>query len=78
VLAAAVEESSRLPGAPAAARAAGSDAVAVASDVRVLAVLRGREAPDGVLLVVAAAPPVARRLAGAAVRQRLTVAVRPP
>jgi len=54
------------------------DAVQVVSGVRVLAVLRGRDATDGVVLVVAAAPAAARRLAGAAARQRLTVAVRPP
>lgn len=53
------------------------DAREIASGVRVLAVLRG--GPDGgVVLVVAATAPVARRLAGAAARQRLTVAVRPP
>jgi pilus assembly protein CpaB len=51
------------------------DAVEVAGGVRVLAVL-GRTA-DGVVLVVAAPAPVARRLAGAAA-QRLTVTVRPP
>ena len=65
-------------GRPGTADGAGADAVVVASGVRVLAVLRGREAADGVLLVVAAPPSAARRLAGAAARQRLTVAVRPP
>jgi pilus assembly protein CpaB len=57
---------------------AAQDAAVVASGVRVLAVLRGRDAADGVLLVVAAPPSAARRLVGAAARQRLTVAVRPP
>ena len=55
-----------------------TDAVEVATGVRVLAVLRGDEAADGVVLVVAAAPAAARRLAGAAARHRLTVTVRPP
>jgi len=55
-----------------------SDAALVAGAVRVLAVLRGRDPADGVLLVVAAAPAAARRLAGAAARYRLTVTVRPP
>lgn len=54
------------------------DAVMIATGVRVLAVLRGKEAADGALLFVAAEPSVGRRLAGAAARQRLTVAVRPP
>ncbi len=54
------------------------DAVEVATGVRVLAVLRGKQDADGVVLVVAAEPAVARRLAGAATRQRLTVTVRPP
>lgn len=54
------------------------DAVPVALGVRVLAVLRGREVGDGALLVLAVDLPVARRLAGAAARSRLTVAVRPP
>lgn len=54
------------------------DAVTFATSVRVLAVVRGDEAADGVLLVVATAPAVARRLAGAAAGHRLTVAVRPP
>lgn len=55
-----------------------SDAVTLAPAVRVLAVLRGDDPADGVLLVVATAPALARRLAGAAVGHRLTVAVRPP
>ena len=54
------------------------DAVEVAAGVRVLAVLHGDEDADGVVIVVAAAPGVARRLAGAASRHRLTVTVRPP
>lgn len=54
------------------------DAVEIAAGVRVLAVLAGRDETDGVVLVVAATPPVARRLAGAAAGQRLTIAVRPP
>lgn len=54
------------------------DAVQVAGGVRVLAVLPGRDAADGALLVLAATPAAARRLAAAAARQRLTVAVRPP
>ena len=54
------------------------DAVAVASDVRVLAVLGARDPVDGVVVVVAATEQVARRLAGGAMRHRLTVAVRPP
>jgi Flp pilus assembly protein CpaB len=58
--------------------AGAADAVEVAAGVRVLAVLRGGEAADGVVLVVAAAPAVARRLAGVAGRSRLTVTVRPP
>ncbi len=53
------------------------DAVEVATAVRVLAVLRG-DAADGVVVVLAATSAVARRLAGAASRYRLTVAVRPP
>lgn len=69
-------------GTPVEAGAAGAgrptEAVQVVAGVRVLAVLGGRDATDGVLLVVAAAPAAARRLAGAAARQRLTVAVRPP
>jgi Flp pilus assembly protein CpaB len=55
-----------------------TDAVEVATGVRVLAVLRGDEVADGVVLLVAAAPAAARRLAGAAARHRLTVTVRPP
>jgi Flp pilus assembly protein CpaB len=54
------------------------DAVEVAAAVRVLAVLGGRDAADGVLLVVAATPAMARRLAGAAARHRLTASVRSP
>jgi len=61
-----------------AAGTGGREAVEVATGVRVLAVLRGDEATEGVVLVVAATPAVARRLAGAAARHRLTVAVRPP
>lgn len=57
---------------------AGTPAVEVATGVRVLAVLRGSEEADGVVLVVAAAPAAARRLTGAAARHRLTVTVRPP
>lgn len=60
------------------ASAAGGDAVAMASAVRVLAVLGGRDAADGVVVVVAATEQVARRLAGGAGRHRLSVAVRPP
>jgi Flp pilus assembly protein CpaB len=56
----------------------GTDAIEVATGVRVLAVLGGDEAADGVVLVIAAAPAAARRLAGAAARHRLTVTVRPP
>ncbi|HEY6744621.1 MAG TPA: Flp pilus assembly protein CpaB [Mycobacteriales bacterium] len=56
----------------------GGDAVDVATGVRVLAVLGGRDAADGVVLVVAATQPTARRLVGAAARHRLTVSVRPP
>lgn len=55
-----------------------ADAVEVATALRVLAVLRGDDATDGVVLVVAASPATARRLAGAAGRHRLTVTVRPP
>ncbi len=69
-------------GTPVEPDAAGGAPVAAAGQVvvgvRVLAVLRGPSAADGVLLVVAAAPAAALRLAGAAARQRLTVAVRPP
>lgn len=66
-------------GAPVDADAAGSkDAVEIAAGIRVLAVLRGKEDADGVVIVVAADPVVARRLAGSASRHRLTVAVRPP
>jgi Flp pilus assembly protein CpaB len=54
------------------------DAVEVATGVRVLAVLRGDDATDGVVVVVATTTAVARRLAGAATRHRLTVTVRPP
>ena len=54
------------------------DAVEVASGLRVLAVLRSRDAADGVVLVVAAGRSAARRLAGAATRHRLTVSVRSP
>jgi Flp pilus assembly protein CpaB len=54
------------------------DAVEVAAAVRVLAVLGSRDAADGVVLVVAATPPTARRLAGAAARHRLSVSVRSP
>jgi pilus assembly protein CpaB len=56
----------------------GGDAITLATAVRVLAVLRGNDAADGVLLVVAVSPAVSRRLAGAAAGHRLTVAVRPP
>jgi Flp pilus assembly protein CpaB len=56
----------------------GADAVMIATNVRVLAVLRGKDAADGALLVVAAEPSAGRRLTGAAARHRLTVAVRPP
>jgi Flp pilus assembly protein CpaB len=55
-----------------------ADAVELATAVRVLAVLRADDAADGVVLVVAASPATARRLAGAAARHRLTVTVRPP
>ena len=66
------------PVTPDGAQPAGGDAVDVATGVRVLAVLGGRDSADGVVLVVAATGPTARRLAGAAARQRLTVNVRPP
>jgi pilus assembly protein CpaB len=52
--------------------------VEVASAVRVLAVLGSRDPADGVVLVVATTQPVARALAGALARHRLTVTVRPP
>jgi pilus assembly protein CpaB len=64
------------PVAPDGTPTGGGDAVVIAGAVRVLAVLGGRDAADGVVLVVAATAPAARRLAGAAARQRLTVSVR--
>ena len=66
------------PLAPDGAPPAAGDAVEVATGVRVLAVLGGREAADGVVLVVGATQQTARRLVGAAARHRLTVSVRPP
>lgn len=56
----------------------GGDAVEIAAGVRVLAVLGGRDAADGAVLVVATSDLLARHLAGAAVRHRLTVSVRSP
>lgn len=56
----------------------GADAVEVAAGVRVLAVLGGDDPADGTVVVVAASPATARRLAGAAATHRLTVTVRPP
>jgi pilus assembly protein CpaB len=55
-------------------------ATVLAEGVRVLAVLGASSAPveDGAVLVVAADLPTARRLAVAAARQRLGVALRPP
>jgi Flp pilus assembly protein CpaB len=66
------------PVAPDGDQATAGDTVAVASGVRVLAVLGSRDPADGVVLVVATTPETARSLAGAAVRHRLTVNVRPP
>jgi pilus assembly protein CpaB len=56
----------------------GEDAAhAVASDVTVLAVPETGDTADGALLVVAATPAAAARLAAAAVTSRLSVVVRP-
>jgi len=66
------------PVAPDGTQATAGQTVAVASAVRVLAVLGSRDPADGVLLVVATGQAAARTLAGAAVRHRLTVNVRPP
>jgi Flp pilus assembly protein CpaB len=66
------------PVAPDGTQATAGETVTVASAVRVLAVLRARDPADGLVLVVAAGQAVARTLAGAAVRHRLTVNVRPP
>jgi pilus assembly protein CpaB len=66
------------PVAPDGTQATAGQTVAVASAVRVLAVLRSRDPADGVVLVVATGQAAARTLAGAGVRQRLTVNVRPP
>jgi len=64
----------------AAAAPAAGEAVAVATGVRVLAVLTGSDgAPeDGVLVLVATSEAAARRLAGTAAHARLSVALRPP
>jgi Flp pilus assembly protein CpaB len=66
------------PVAPDGTQPTAGDAIEVAVGVRVLAVLGGRDAADGVVLVVAATQPTARRLAGAGARHRLTVSVRSP
>jgi Flp pilus assembly protein CpaB len=66
------------PVAPDGTQATAGETVTVASAVRVLAVLRGRDPADGVVLVVATGQAVARTLAGAAIRHRLTINVRPP
>jgi pilus assembly protein CpaB len=66
------------PVAPDGSQATAGQTVAVASRVRVLAILRSRDPADGAVLVVATGEAAARMLAGAAVRQRLTVNVRPP
>jgi Flp pilus assembly protein CpaB len=66
------------PVTPDGAQPAVGDAVEVATGVRVLAVLGGREAADGVVLVVGTTQQTARRLVGAAARHRLTVSVRSP
>ncbi len=66
------------PVAPDGTQATAGQTVMVASAVRVLAVLRSRDPADGVVLVVATGQAAARTLAGAAVRHRLTVNVRPP
>jgi pilus assembly protein CpaB len=59
---------------------ASGEALAVATGVRVLAVLTRSDGAteDGVLVLVAAAEDVARRLAGTAAHSRLSVALRPP
>jgi Flp pilus assembly protein CpaB len=66
------------PVAPDGTQATASETVTVASAVRVLAVLRSRDPADGIVLVLATGEAAARTLAGAAVRHRLTVNVRPP
>ena len=66
------------PVAPDGTQATAGETVAVASAVRVLAVLRSRDPADGVVLIVATGEAAARILAGAAARHRLTVNVRPP
>jgi Flp pilus assembly protein CpaB len=67
-------------GPPEAAAAAPGEAVAVATGVRVLAVLIGSDGAteDGVLVLVATSADGARRLAGTAAHARLSVALRPP
>jgi pilus assembly protein CpaB len=62
------------------AETAPSEAVAVATGVRVLAVLTKSDgvAEDGVLVLVAAPEDTAPRLAGTAAHARLSVALRPP
>jgi len=66
------------PVAPDGTQATAGGTVEVAAAVRVLAVLGSRDPGDGVVLVVAATAAAARSLAGAAVRHRLTVSLRPP
>ena len=66
------------PVAPDGTQATAGETVTVASAVRVLAVLHSRDPADGVVLVVATSEAAARTLAGAGVRHRLTVNVRPP
>ncbi|HST66522.1 MAG TPA: Flp pilus assembly protein CpaB [Mycobacteriales bacterium] len=66
------------PVAPDGTQPAAGDAVDVATGVRVLAVLGGRDAADGVVLVIGTTQQTARRLAGAAARHRLTVSMRSP
>ena len=66
------------PVAPDGGQAGAGETVTVASALRVLAVLRGRDPADGLVLVVATGEAAARTLVGAAARQRLTANVRPP
>jgi Flp pilus assembly protein CpaB len=54
------------------------EAAELARGVRVLAVLGNGSGTEGLVIVVGATPAMARRLAGAAAGQRLTIAVRPP
>jgi Flp pilus assembly protein CpaB len=72
----------RLAAGSSARAAAGSadDAVAVATGVRVLAVLTRPDAAteDGVLVLVATSVMAARQLAGATAHARVSVALRPP